>query len=187
MAAVRTGRQRVTYADLERMPDDGRRYELYDGEVSVVPSPLLRHQRAAERVFELLREYSSRHGGEAIVAPIDIVFSDLDVVHPDVVFFGASRTHVLHPDRPIRAASDLVVEVLSPGTEATDRGRKMRTLARYGAPEYWLVDTYERRIEIYRLSGGQCALERRVSEDEDVRSATLPNLTFPAARLFTEP
>jgi len=97
MAAVGTGRQRVTYADLERMPDDGRRYELYDGEVSVVPSPLLRHQRVAERVFELLREYGSRPGGEAIVAPIDIVLSDLDVVQPDVVFFGASGTHVLHP------------------------------------------------------------------------------------------
>jgi hypothetical protein len=30
----------VSYADLQRMPEDGKRYELYDGELSVVPSPL---------------------------------------------------------------------------------------------------------------------------------------------------
>jgi hypothetical protein len=41
MAPVETVRPRLTFADLERMPDDGRRYELYDGEVVVG------HSRAA--------------------------------------------------------------------------------------------------------------------------------------------
>jgi Uma2 family endonuclease len=39
MARMGMVKPRVSYADLERMPEDGRRYELYDGEVSVVPAP----------------------------------------------------------------------------------------------------------------------------------------------------
>jgi hypothetical protein len=33
MGAVERERRRVNFADLKRAPDDGRRYELYDGEV----------------------------------------------------------------------------------------------------------------------------------------------------------
>ena len=43
MAAVKIVRPRVSYADLEQAPEDGRRYELYDGEVFVVPAPMPRH------------------------------------------------------------------------------------------------------------------------------------------------
>jgi hypothetical protein len=40
MAPVKIVRPRVSYADLEQAPKDGRRYELYDGEVyvSLLPS-----------------------------------------------------------------------------------------------------------------------------------------------------
>ena len=39
MGAVERVQPRVSFADLERAPEDGRRYELYDGEVYVVPHP----------------------------------------------------------------------------------------------------------------------------------------------------
>ena len=56
-------RPRVSYADLERAPEDGRRYELYDGEVFVVPAPLLRHQIVQLRIAEMLDRYAVAHGG----------------------------------------------------------------------------------------------------------------------------
>ena len=62
MALVGTTVQRVSFEDLARWPDDGRRYELYDGEVVVVPAPAPRHQRAASHAFEVLREYARRAG-----------------------------------------------------------------------------------------------------------------------------
>ena len=77
-------RPRVSYADLERAPEDGRRYELYDGEVFVVPSPLPKHQVVALRIVEMLSAYVRRHGGFCVTSPIDIVFSDYDVLQPDV-------------------------------------------------------------------------------------------------------
>ena len=67
MPPVKLMRPRVSYADLERAPEDGRRYELYDGEVFVVPSPLPQHQIVAQRLWRMLDDYASGYGGLAIV------------------------------------------------------------------------------------------------------------------------
>ena len=114
MAPVKVVQPRVSYADLERAPEDGRRYEFCDGEVFVVPAPLPRHQVSSSSLLEVLRNYAARHGGFAVDSPIDIVFSDYDVLQPDVVFFRRERQHLIDLDSPIRHAPDLCVEVLSP-------------------------------------------------------------------------
>jgi Uma2 family endonuclease len=44
----------------------------------------------------------------------------------------------------------LAVEVLSPSTEHTDRGRKRRLYTEKAVPEYWIVNTAERTIERQR-------------------------------------
>ncbi len=66
------------------------------------------------------------HGGVACDTPIDVVFSDYDVLQPDVLYFKGGRAQLVDLDRPIRLAPDLCVEVLSPSTEATDRGTTIR-------------------------------------------------------------
>ena len=151
MARVKIVQPRISFADLERAPEDGRRYELYDGEVFVVPAPLPRHQVVQHLIADMLRDYAANRGGFAVPSPIDIVFSDYDVLQPDVVFFSADRRHLVDLDRVIRHPPDLCVEVISPSTQETDRGRKMQMFARYGVPEYWIVDPRARRIEVYRL------------------------------------
>src|SRR5215203_6331605 len=83
MGAVERVQPRVSFADLERAPEDGRRYELYDGEVYVVPAPMPRHQRVQMRLVEWLDEYAESIVGFAVCAPIDIVFSEHDVLQPD--------------------------------------------------------------------------------------------------------
>ena len=50
MAPMPTAQARVGYNDLLDMPDDGRRYEIHGGELVVVPSPLPRHQMAAQTI-----------------------------------------------------------------------------------------------------------------------------------------
>jgi Uma2 family endonuclease len=60
------------------------------------------------------------------------------VLQPDIVYFGPARAHLVDLDHAIRHAPDLCVEILSPSTEATDRGRKLQMFARYGVPEYWI-------------------------------------------------
>lgn len=184
MARVKIVQPRISYADLERAPEDGRRYELYDGEVFVVPAPLPRHQIVQHLIAELLRGYGRARGGVVLDSPIDIVFSDYDVLQPDVVFFRRERQGLVNLDAPIRHPPDLCVEVLSASTAATDRGRKMQMFARYGVPEYWIVDPHERQIEIYRLSGDAYARTALASAGEGVQSPTIDGLTLTVASMF---
>ncbi len=187
MASMQDVQTRVGYTDLVNMPDDGRRYEIHGGELVVVPSPRLRHQVVVGTVFRILDSHARRTGGTALVAPLDIVFDEFDVVQPDVLFFRAERVHLLQPDAVTRHAPDIVVEVLSPSTAATDRGRKMRLFARYGVPEYWIVDPLARQIEVHALEGDAYRATQVASADETVQSVLLPDLTFEAARVFELP
>jgi Uma2 family endonuclease len=88
MRRVEAAKRRVSFADLQRMPDDGNRYELYDGELRVVPAPLPIHQRVAARLHLLLAEYAKSAGGEVFFAPFDIVLTEYDVVEPGLMYFG---------------------------------------------------------------------------------------------------
>ena len=69
MARMRAVDPRVSYAELARWPDDGRRYELYDGEAIVVPAPSWRHQRIIQNVLSVLAAYERRFGGGVVIAP----------------------------------------------------------------------------------------------------------------------
>src|SRR6184192_4347993 len=80
MRSMKATDPRVTFAELQQWPDDGRRYELYDGEVIVVPSAFPRHQRVAMNLGEVFAEYRDAHGGVFFNVPIDIVFSEHNVV-----------------------------------------------------------------------------------------------------------
>lgn len=184
MASVKTLKPRVGYTDLVQAPEDGRRYELYDGEVQVVPSPLPRHQFVSRRVALLFESYAAAHGGTFLATPIDIVFTEYDVLMPDLVFFVEARKHLVPLDAPIRDAPDLAVEIFSPSTAATDRGRKMQMFARYGVREYWIIDPVEERLEIHTLAPGGYELAQTATGVVPIRSPLLPDVDAPVESLF---
>ena len=70
MGAVERARGRVSFADLEQAPDDGRRDQLDDGEVRVAPAPILLHQVVQYALAEQLRAICRQHGGLAVGSPI---------------------------------------------------------------------------------------------------------------------
>ena len=182
---MRAVQRQVGYTDLVNMPDDGRRYEIHGGELVVVPSPLPIHQIAVLRIATRLDDYGRQSGGIALVAPLDIVFDEHDVVQPDVVFFRAERRHLVQPRAVTRAAPDIAVEVLSPSTAAVDRGRKMDLFARYGVPEYWIADPFRLQLEVYVLASGAYEQAQVALLGDTVRSVLLPDLTLPVAGIFT--
>jgi Uma2 family endonuclease len=187
MPSVKVAQPRVSFTDLQRMPEDGRRIELYDGEVFELPSPIPRHQVVADNIKHLLGAYSRTRGGLSFISPIDIVFSEYDVVQPDVVFFTQTRRRLVDFDQAIRHAPDLVVEVLSPGTRANDHGRKMAMFARYQVPEYWIADPSLACLEVHSLEQGAYRLLQTACGDNGVRSARLADLRFSAGAVFRMP
>ena len=177
-------RPRMRFADLERMPEDGRRFELYDGELAEVSSPLPRHQRIALNIADVLRHYEHSHGGLVFVAPLDIVLDDYNVVQPDIVFFGADRASAINMDRPIRLPPDLAIEILSPTTQRTDRGRKLHLLARFAVREYWLIDPMASVVEVFVLERDSYVLTQTAGHGDKIDSRVLPSLSVGVAGLF---
>lgn len=151
MPRVSAEGKRTSYTALMAQPEwplDPRRYELYDGEVFVVPAPFPRHQQVIAKLFHRLLDYAEATGALALTSPLDIVFSNLDVVQPDIVVFTAARREQIDLRRAIRVAPDVAIEVRSDSTEANDRGRKLRMFERFGVPEYWIVDPEMERVDI---------------------------------------
>jgi len=171
----------LTYDDYAALPDDGRRYELYEGElIAMTPAPRPRHQQVIGNLHLLMAEHVRRHGlGEVFVSPIDVILSRITVLQPDLVYLDAARLQFV-TDRAIEGAPTLVVEVLSASTEARDRGAKQALYARYGVPYYWIVDPAARTVQALRLSGESLEPAARL---EGTVSAALP----PLADLTADP
>jgi Uma2 family endonuclease len=183
MAGVKAAQERVSYADLERWPEDGRRYELYDGEVFEIPSPILLHQVVLGRLHLALSAYVQKHGGLVLVAPLDVVLTQFNVVQPDVLLFVQERVHLLDLRKVAYHAPDLAIEILSPSTSRNDRGRKLRLLERHRVKEYWLVDPDGVAIEVHRLSGARFVPAGTSRGDELIHSTLLPELRLRPSEL----
>src|SRR5262245_66478464 len=90
----------LTYRDYLALPDDGKRYELYDGELVEMTSPTLRHQRAVRHLIGILdRHVRAYNLGEVIPAPFDVILSQTTVVQPDIVFVARDRARIVVEDR----------------------------------------------------------------------------------------
>lgn len=175
-------RRRLTYDDYVAFPDDGLRRELIDGVLHVTPSPNRRHQRIVGDVFGEIRLFLKGHGGgEVFVAPLDVVFSRHDVVEPDVLVVLDDRASIL-TDANVQGAPSLVVEVLS--DERRDRVTKRDLYARFGVPEYWVVDPDGDRVEVFRRPGAAHGEPLLLAPPEALTTPLLPGLAIDLAELF---
>ena len=132
-------------------PDDGNRYEVIDGELYVTPAPSWQHQHGLSKLHVLLGRHVYPLGlGRIVQAPLGVVLDEETAVQPDLVYVSRECASII-AERGIEGATDLIVEVLSPSTQARDRGIKMQSYAAGGIPHYWILDTAHRRLEAYRL------------------------------------
>lgn len=145
---------RITWRDVQQMPDDGRRREAIEGELYVTAAPSLLHQRVSHRLAVALHDVLERPGhGILAAAPVGVEFpASGEGVRPDLVFVSRGRSKMVNDDW-IRGAPDLVVEILSPSSEDRDRGVKLMLYLRQGVPEYWIVDPEARAVEVWETLG----------------------------------
>jgi Uma2 family endonuclease len=144
----------LTYEDYAALPNDGKRYEILDGELSVTAAPGRTHQRVILRLAAALDAHVTAHDlGEIYIAPFDVILADTTVVQPDIIFVARDRLAIFS-QRGADGAPTLVIEVLSPSTTRNDRTTKLQLYARYSVAYYWIVDPERRVIEVYRPTAG---------------------------------
>src|SRR5215813_8767766 len=143
----------ITADDLESMPDDGNRYEVVDGELLMSRAPGVTHQRACGKLIRLFGNYLDVNPIGEVLATPGLVFSHIDSVIPDIVFFTHERAKLILSGERIIAAPDLIVEIASPGGENARRHHiiKRQLYAKFGVREYWIADYQSRTVEVFTL------------------------------------
>jgi len=182
-------RVKLTYEDFLQFPDDGRRHELIDGEHYVTPSPNTRHQRISGRLHLLIGNWLQEHPvGQLFYAPFDVVFSNIDVVEPDLLYMSNERAAEVLTEKHVRGVPELVIEIASPGTRRRDETLKRRLYERSGVTEYWVVDPDVDVVRAYRLSGEGFGrpVELSAEAGDALTTALLPGLEIPLARVFAD-
>jgi Uma2 family endonuclease len=171
--------------DIWDTPDDGKRYEVIDGQLYVTPPPIPEHQRPSMRLsFHLEGYVHERDLGQVYAAPIGVELDDENGIQPDLVYVSRERLHIVGK-KGIEGAPDLVVEILSPSTRGRDRGVKLRRYAAAGVPHYWIVDPRSRALEAYRLVERGYELIEKYGPGEVFRPELFPGLEIPIDDLWS--
>lgn len=177
-----------TYEDYKSLPESmDRRYELLAGDLFMVPAPTTVHQIISQNIeFILLTYVRKTLRGRVLHSPVDVVLgtgADREIVQPDILFVSAERASII--TRPeVVGCPDLVVEVLSPGTQERDSNYKKTLYARYGAREYWIVDPDAKTLDRYVLGNAGFNPPERFTESDSFSSPLFPNLRFDCREIF---
>jgi Uma2 family endonuclease len=172
----------LTYADLDHFPDDGRRYELVDGQLFVSPLARRRHQWVVTRLAHRLMAWTDVHGG-TVYAGVNVDLADDTHLEPDVGFARSQDTSGLGFERP----PDLVVEVSSPSTRSFDLGEKKDRYAADGAEEFWFVDLDADVVQRFVRRAGRYDAPREHRRGEALTSELLPGLVLDVDDLLGPP
>jgi Uma2 family endonuclease len=185
--AIRVEGTHLTYDDFLKLPDDGMRYEIIDGELYVSPAPSTKHQRVTTRLTSTLDVHTRTNRlGEVFVAPFDVVLANDAIVEPDLVYISRARRHIV-TDPNVKGAPDLVIEVISPSSTKTDQETKRDLYARYGVKHYWLAHPLEEWVRAYVLGeDGTYELIAEGHKDDAFTAPPFPDLTIRLGELWDD-
>jgi Uma2 family endonuclease len=176
----------LTIADLEAMPDDENRYELFEGELFVSRSPSLSHQRILGNIYDVIRTYLKQNPiGEVFPTP-GVIFDNFNSAIPDIVFISNQQVKNVGTEPHIHEAPELAIEIVSPGKENARRDREMKRqiYGKFGVKEYWIADPESRTLEIYRLKKRTLALAATLAGEDEITSPVFPGFRCNVNQVF---
>ena len=176
---------KLTYEDYVGLPDDGRRYEILDGELEVSPAPAPRHQGVSRNLLVMLHTHvQERELGQVYQAPIDVILARTTIAQPDLVYVARGRESII-TERAIEGPPDLVIEILSSWSVSRDRGKKAMLYAPFGIPHYWVLDPRARLLDLYEVGErGKYRLVARHEGAARLRPSLFPGLEIDLGRVW---
>jgi Uma2 family endonuclease len=176
----------LTVADLDLMPDDDNRYELFEGEVFVSRAPGLPHQTVLANLLTLIRAFLAQKPVGKVWPTPGVIFDNFNAAIPDIVFVSNEHIEAIASGEKVTGAPDLVIEVVSPGVENERRDRtvKRQAYSKFGVREYWVADRYQRTVEVYRLEQGQLMLVTTLANNDQLTTPLLPAFTCLISQVF---
>ncbi len=174
----------ATVEDYLALPEDGPRFELIDGLLTMAPAPNYRHQIVLGEVHHVIKCYLKTHPiGQVVFAPCDVFLDEKNVLQPDLIFTANDRRHLISK-RGLEGGPSLVVEVLSAGTALRDRGVKREVYAAAGVEECWLIDLGRETVEVFRFAAHRSRPVQVLLRHETLQSPLLPGLAISLEDIF---
>ncbi len=168
----------------EEMSEE-HKMEFINGEVIVHSPARLSHTIVSKHLLQLLDMYVRKYklgfvGHEKML--ITLTRNDYE---PDLCYFRPAKAQHFTPTQTQFPAPDFVVEILSPTTEANDRGVKFEDYALHGVGEYWIIDPEQEFVEQYILKDENYALRIKAMTGV-IESSVIPGFVIPVRALFDE-
>lgn len=174
----------LTYEDFCALPDDGKRYEIINGDLYMSPSPNIPHQKIIINLAAIIHGYVRKHKlGTVLVAPTDVLLSNHDIVEPDILFVSKENQSII-THKHIKGTPDLITEVLSPSTSRRDLRLKRDLYARSSVPFYWILDPDGPRVIELQLMDGEYAVVRELEGDAIFEPVIFPGLKISMLELL---
>ncbi len=159
--------------------EEGRRWELLEGELIAVSSATPLHQDIVFAILTALRAYLAARGGRAY-PDVEFAMSDSARLRPDVAVLLPVKARVLDRSRiSIPGAPDIAIEVISPTGRPSESLGKVRSYLRNGVAEVWEVYPRSRTVEIHTGAG-----IRALDTADSLSTPLLPGFTVPVAGFF---
>jgi Uma2 family endonuclease len=177
---------KFTYEEYRTLPENGKHYQVIDGDLIMSPAPTTRHQRILMDILLALGGFVKSHRrGEVLCAPLDIILSEDNIVQPDIVYISSKRRGIVFREG-IRGAPDLCVEILSPSNRDLDLNAKRLLYARFGLPELWLVDPDADTLQIFRLQENHQAPLKVFGANDTLTSRLLSGFSLALDEVFAK-
>lgn len=161
-------------AEFDRLPEDGR-WEVAAGRAILLPGSEIDHQDVAGGLFDRLQEALIRRGSGRRSSTVNVD------IPPDTDEGFRTRVPdlVVYERRPLRrflagAPPEVAIEILATRRGNVERTEKIVDYARAGIAEYWIVDPFERLVEVYRLAHGRYELSEFAARE--IESTAMPGL-----------
>jgi Uma2 family endonuclease len=181
---MKTSVKPFTYDDYLALPDDGKRYEIIGGELSLTPAPSTRHQKIQIRLGALLLTHVDKYSlGSVFTSPTDLALSLVDIVQPDILYVAQGQSHII-AERNIVGIPNLIIEIVSPSSSKRDREEKLDLYQHYGLLEYWIVDPEIQTVEVFLYSESRLQRVETLKVGGQLHANQIPGLVLEIAEIF---
>ena len=163
----------LTFKDYERLtPPDSGNYELHNGKIIYMASPLEQHQIVAFKLtLQLGNHIVAKKLGKLLFAPMDTILTPNDTVQPDLLFISNERLHII--DKQVKGAPDFIVEILSGSNNPKQMSYKKYLYETTGVREYWIVNIEKQLVTQYENREGEFFIHHIAKRDDVLTSLVL--------------
>jgi len=178
----------MSYEEFLKWDGQNQHVEWVDGEVIAMPPISGAHNDVGNYLIRLFGEFLD-HSNIGVIKtdPFQMKASpDLPGRAPDILFVARRNLRRLH-ETYLQGPADLVVEIISPGSQTLDRVTKFSEYQRGGVREYWLIDPARRTAEVYRRGRDGRFRPVAVGEDGIFRSVAMKGLWVKVDWLWDRP